>query len=96
MIRRNRNGFVYSLEADTFDRRVSRNTIVKFGKKQMVFPHNIEVIDQGWYNWLVKDMLIQDAFPFLTPDEREFLINGLTPEDRELMFSDIYRQVRDH
>ena len=29
--------------------------------------------------------LIQDAFDFLSPDQREFLMTGMTPEDWEAM-----------
>lgn len=31
-------------------------------------------------------VLIQDAMPNLTPDQREFLITGCTPEDWDKMF----------
>ena len=31
--------------------------------------------------------MIQDAFPFLTPDEREFMMTGLTPEQWDKMFA---------
>jgi hypothetical protein len=30
--------------------------------------------------------LIQDAFPNLTPDEREFIKNGITPDEWDEMF----------
>ena len=32
--------------------------------------------------------LIQDHFPELTPDEREFLMTGVTPEEWNQMFPD--------
>ncbi len=31
-------------------------------------------------------MLIQDAMPFLTDDEREFLISGMTPQEWDHIF----------
>jgi hypothetical protein len=31
-------------------------------------------------------LVIQKAMPHLTPDEREFLISGMTPEDWEATF----------
>ena len=37
-----------------------------------------------WHN----GALIQEAFPTLTPDEREFLISGCTPEDFSAVFDD--------
>lgn len=36
-------------------------------------------------NWQ-RGMLIQDAMPQATPDEREFLITGYTPEDWKQLF----------
>jgi len=33
--------------------------------------------------------LIQNVMPHLSPDDREFLMTGLTPEDWEEMFPDI-------
>jgi hypothetical protein len=34
----------------------------------------------------VKGMLIQEAYPTLSADQREFLISGSTPEEWEKMF----------
>lgn len=31
-------------------------------------------------------VLIQDAMPHLTPDQREFLMTGMTPEDWKAVF----------
>jgi uncharacterized protein YdeI (YjbR/CyaY-like superfamily) len=28
-----------------------------------------------------KGTMVQDAFPHLTPDEREFILSGITPEE---------------
>jgi hypothetical protein len=33
-------------------------------------------------------MLIQDAFPMLSADEREFIKTGITPEEWEQMFGE--------
>lgn len=33
--------------------------------------------------WIQSGQNIQDALPHLTPDEREFLISGITPEQWE-------------
>jgi hypothetical protein len=33
-------------------------------------------------------MLIQDAFPMLSTDEREFIKTGITPEEWEQMFGE--------
>ena len=34
------------------------------------------------------DGLIQELLPNLTPDEREFLISGITPDEYENLFGD--------
>ena len=36
--------------------------------------------------WQEGSLLIQDAFPTLTADQREFLMTGYTPEDWNAMF----------
>ena len=62
------------------------------GEREMSFP-SIETIGQ-WRDLerFTEDYpnvpLIQDALPFLTPDEREFLISGTLPEEFDLMFGE--------
>lgn len=36
--------------------------------------------------WMRREGLIQNIMPELTPDQREFLISGSTPEDWATMF----------
>jgi len=38
--------------------------------------HSVVVKKKNLKGWLDRDMLVQDAFPHLTPNEREFLITG--------------------
>jgi hypothetical protein len=40
------------------------------------------------YNLAQSGMYIQDAFPTLTPVEREFIKTGITPEEWENVFSE--------
>jgi hypothetical protein len=40
------------------------------------------------YNLAESGMYIQDAFPTLTADEREFIKTGITPEEWEKVFSE--------
>ena len=40
----------------------------------------LDITQEQIDNWL-GGTLIQDAFPHLTPDEREFLKTGITPEE---------------
>ena len=44
---------------------------------QIIVHHSIERVNQAWYNWTNRGWFIQDAFNFLTADEREF-ITGIT------------------
>jgi len=47
----------------------------------------IEVTNEELLRWKNGE-LIQDCFPNLTPDERQFMITGYTPEDRLAIFGD--------
>jgi hypothetical protein len=42
----------------------------------------------GVSKWHVPGKLIQDAFPSQSPDVREFLMTGITPEEWNDMFAD--------
>jgi hypothetical protein len=54
--------------------------------KHIKVNHHIDMLNQAWYNWQVKGEFIQKAFSFLSPDEREFLITGLTSEEWNELF----------
>ena len=45
-------------------------------------------IDQYGYDAWKKGALIQDVFPNLTVDEREFILSGLLPNEWEELFSE--------
>jgi hypothetical protein len=44
-------------------------------------------IDPIDYQKWVDGALIQDALPYLTADEREFLMTGITPDQWKKMFN---------
>lgn len=46
---------------------------------------DINVTEQQIKEW-EKGGLIQDVMPHLTPDEREFIISGCTPDDFNVLF----------
>tara|TARA_X000001382_G_scaffold44584_2_gene30137 strand:- start:236 stop:451 length:216 start_codon:yes stop_codon:yes gene_type:complete len=48
---------------------------------------DLDVTKDQFVAW-EKGALIQDAFPNLTPDEREFIKTGITPDDWDAMFGD--------
>jgi hypothetical protein len=59
----------------------SNEVTIYVGAKHMVFPGiTAEQMSQG-YEAYQQGKLVQEAFPFLSPDQREFLISGLTPEE---------------
>lgn len=55
------------------------------GYRDMVFPMRYSDFMAGIFK--VEDgAFVQDAFPMLSADYREFLISGITPEEWEKMF----------
>lgn len=49
---------------------------------------DIDVTEEAIAAWKSTGMLIQDAFPHLNADEREFLLSGATPEEWDAAFPD--------
>lgn len=62
--------------------------IVLNNGKQMQFECRAEDYVEGLRQY-ENGKMIQDAFPFLTAGEREFLMSGLYPEEFEKMFRGI-------
>ena len=48
----------------------------------------IDVTCSQIYDWEVEGMLIQQAMPNLTADEREFIKTGITPQEWSDIFGD--------
>lgn len=42
---------------------------------------DIPITEQQYHDWQTSGTFVQDAFPLLSPDDREFLISGVTPEE---------------
>lgn len=42
---------------------------------------DIDVTDEQLGAWMEGDTLIQVAFPWLSAEEREFLLSGITPDE---------------
>ena len=62
---------------------ITRRSILT--KKIRHIPINVTV--EQLIAWR-KGAYIQDAMPHLTPDEREFIMTGITPDEWETMFPD--------
>lgn len=49
--------------------------------KKIVVNHKLERISAMWYKWQMQGAMIQEAFKELNPEEREFLMTGITPAE---------------
>ena len=57
------------------------------GRRVVFLGVDIELYKKGLETY-ANGELIQQAFPFLSADQREFLISGLTPEEFKALYSD--------
>lgn len=49
---------------------------------------DLDISSDSLLRWQSGLLLVQDAFPALTADEREFLISGCTKEDWETLYGE--------
>ena len=57
--------------------------------KEMVFPDvSTEDLWKANVAYHKGGLTVQDAFPFLTADQREFLMSGLTPQEWTALFGE--------
>ena len=65
---------------------------MKFERRSMISGNintmEIEVTQEQYDNWQRKHMLIQDAMPQLSAEEREFLMTGITPAEWKKTFGE--------
>lgn len=81
LTRNNSQGVVYSLESVG-----EKTTITRTGGKSLVVDADLESLNQSWYNWQMGGQYIQNAFPQLTAEEREFILSGTTAGEWREMF----------
>ena len=55
---------------------ITRKSLISGNTNTMSLP-----ITEEQYNAWEQGTLVQDAMPHLTPDEREFVMSGITPEE---------------
>ncbi len=48
--------------------------------------YSVTVDPMKYHEWSVDKKLIQDVFPLMSIDDREFLISGFTPQEYENLF----------
>jgi len=51
-------------------------------------PFDVSVYFSDYEKWQNREVLAQEAFPYLTAEQREFLISGISPKGWEKIFSD--------
>lgn len=56
--------------------------------KSITVNMTIDEMSSCWYQWQMQSKFIQDAFPKLTAEEREFLMTGITPDEWNRTFND--------
>lgn len=85
-----KRGYYYISPWDFINEKmIYTNTSLYSGKThQMELPIDKETFDICYSSWKYKRMLIQDAFPMLTDDHREFILTGITPQEWAEMFPD--------
>lgn len=67
--------------------KVSKRSIISGDIHDMDIPLTEKQLQEG-YEKMDKGILIQDAFPMLDDDAREFLLSGITPQEWESMYSE--------
>jgi hypothetical protein len=61
---------------------------VKVNSKKLAVQASIQQMEEGWIRWTVQGNMVQDAFPFLSSGEREFLMTGITDDEWDQLFKD--------
>jgi len=61
-------------------------------EKERILDADFDSMSDG-FDLYHRGYLIQDAFPFLTNSEREFILTGLTDEEWNEMFKDVEGDV---
>lgn len=67
---------------------VTRTSILDGVARTIEIPLTEAEFTAAFWAWRSKDKLIQEAFPTLTPGQREFIKSGITDEQWEETFSD--------
>ena len=62
-------------------------SLVGPGDKSIFVDATLEQVNQAWYNWM-NGKFVQDAFPFMNVDQREFIMTGITSSEWEEIFAE--------
>ena len=67
---------------------LSNSSIFDNTKRELNVPHKQWKVLQAWLKYQ-KGSLIQDCFHFLTPEEREFMLTGMTPAEQVRFYNEL-------
>ena len=81
-----KTGQTYEFESIEKDTKTTIS-IPKTGKSITV-NFNLGDLAQSYYHWQNSGQHIQDAFPYLSADEREFLLTGITCQEWLELFNE--------
>lgn len=56
--------------------------------KTLEVNHSANKLIDSWWLYNREGYYIQDAFPYLTEDEREFILTGITADEWDELFGD--------
>jgi hypothetical protein len=65
---------------------ITRESILDGKTRTIEIPLTESEFSIACYRWAEGDLLIQDAFPTLTPSQREFIKSGITDEQWQDLF----------
>jgi hypothetical protein len=71
-----------------FTRKNDKQTSVVCNRKSIILDMPLEEIAQCYYNWQMRGMHIQNAFPNMPAEQREFLLTSITPTEWNEIFKD--------
>ena len=63
-------------------------TLISTHDKEIIVGHTIEELSQSWYDWMITGLNIQTAFKYLSDDEREFILTGITSDEWNEMWKE--------
>lgn len=84
MKRQNRIGMLFDISEET-----PSTTRIAFKDKHIVVNMSLDDVSKRWYLYEMRGISIQFAFDNLPPDQREFIITGITPD----VWNEIFKET---
>ena len=60
---------------------IKRTSLISGKEQTIVIPMTGAEFNEAWYAYKHTGLLLQEAFPNLSPDHREFIKTGITPQE---------------